>query len=110
MRITTRPDVGTVPDLIPPMLAAPGPLPAGSEWAYEFKYDGVRAITYVQNGRVRVLSRNHNDVTRTYPELGEVAHLLGGRNAVVDGEIVALEPGDRPSFARLQNRMSRPPP
>ncbi len=94
-----------MPELIPPMLAAGGPVPAGDGWAYEFKYDGVRAISYLGGAGVRVLSRNNNTVTGTYPELAELATLLGGRPAVLDGEIVALEPGERPSFSRLQQRM-----
>jgi bifunctional non-homologous end joining protein LigD len=94
-----------MPEVIPPMLAEAGPLPTGDGWSYEFKYDGVRAITYVSDGGVRVLSRNHNDVTATYPELGALADLLGGRSAILDGEIVALESGDRPSFAKLAARM-----
>ena len=87
------------------MLAAAGPLPAGSGWAFEFKYDGVRAVTYISDGAVRIFSRNRNDITGTYPELGELVGLLGGRSAIVDGEIIALTDGDRPSFARLQSRM-----
>jgi bifunctional non-homologous end joining protein LigD len=93
-----------LPELVRPMLAAPGPLPAGSQWAFEFKYDGVRAVTYAEAGRVRALTRNDNDVTATYPELAEVSALLGRRPAIVDGEVVALESGARPSFARLQRR------
>jgi bifunctional non-homologous end joining protein LigD len=57
------------PDL-PPMLATAGPLPTGPGWAFEFKYDGVRALTHV-DGELRVLSRNGNDITGTYPELAE---------------------------------------
>ncbi|MEU8610697.1 non-homologous end-joining DNA ligase [Actinoplanes sp. NPDC048791] len=94
-----------MPEVIPPMLAEAGPLPVGDGWSYEFKYDGVRAISYVRDGEVRVLSRNNNDVTATYPELGALAHLLAGRAAILDGEIVALDAGDRPSFAELANRM-----
>ena len=94
-----------MPEVIPPMLAEAGPLPAGDAWSYEFKYDGVRAIAYVSDGGVRVLSRNSNDVTATYPELGALADLLDGRSAILDGEIVALDAGDRPSFAKLANRM-----
>ncbi|MBL7255847.1 non-homologous end-joining DNA ligase [Actinoplanes sp. LDG1-01] len=86
------------------MLAAAGPLPAGPGWAFEFKFDGVRAITGVSGGRVEARSRNLNDITGSYPELGELPALLDGRDAVLDGEIVALE-GDRPSFALLQQRM-----
>jgi bifunctional non-homologous end joining protein LigD len=87
-----------------PMLAAAGVLPAGPGWAFEFKYDGVRAITTVRDGTVWAHSRNLNDVTASYPEVRELARLLGGRDAVLDGEIVALE-ADRPSFAQLQQRM-----
>jgi bifunctional non-homologous end joining protein LigD len=87
------------------MLAAAGPLPDGPGWAFEFKYDGVRAITYLRDGSVRVFSRNGNDITATYPELGEVRERLVGRSAIIDGEVVALAAGDRPSFARLQSRM-----
>lgn len=94
-----------MPDLVPPMLAAPGPLPAEAGWAFEYKFDGVRAIAYAERGAVRLLSRNGNDVTTTYPELQQLAGLLPGRRAILDGEIVALEPGDRPSFARLAARM-----
>jgi bifunctional non-homologous end joining protein LigD len=92
-------------ELIPPMLAAAGPLPQGSQWAYEMKFDGVRAIAYVQDGEVWLYSRNANNITAHYPELQELGMLLDGRDAVLDGEIVALEPGDRPSFSRLQARM-----
>jgi bifunctional non-homologous end joining protein LigD len=52
----------------------------------------VRAITYLDGDDVRVLSRDHRDVTATYPELTELGMLLAGRDAVVDGEIVALDP------------------
>lgn len=90
---------------VSPMLATPGTVPPGSGWAYEFKWDGVRAITQVQGSRLTVLSRNDRDVTDSYPELVELTGLLGGRQAVLDGEIVALEAPGRPSFARLQRRM-----
>lgn len=61
-----------MPNLVPPMLATSGALPGGSGWGYEFKWDGVRAIAYVADG-VRLLSRNDRDVTRAYPELGELS-------------------------------------
>jgi bifunctional non-homologous end joining protein LigD len=73
----------------------------------EFKWDGVRAVAYVTGGTVRVLSRNDLDVSLRYPELGDLAGLLGpGRRAVLDGEIVALDERARPSFALLQQRMN----
>ncbi|MET0415560.1 MAG: DNA ligase, partial [Actinoplanes sp.] len=94
-----------MPELIKPMLAAAGPLPAGPSWVFEFKYDGVRAVAYAEAGEVRLFSRNGNEITASYPEVEELVPLLAGRDAVLDGEIVALEDGDRPSFARLQQRM-----
>jgi len=94
-----------MPDLVRPMLAVAGALPDDDEgWAYEFKWDGVRAVAYVDGGRLRLLSRNDRDVTASYPELRSMGAALGSRQVVVDGEIVALRDG-RPSFEALQARM-----
>jgi bifunctional non-homologous end joining protein LigD len=105
MTVTVASTSVSRPDVVAPMLAAPGDLPRGPGWAFEFKHDGARAIAYCGRDGVRVLSRNQNDVTRSYPELGELGDRLGGRRAVLDGEIVALDEADRPSFARLQRRL-----
>jgi len=76
------------------------------EWAFEMKWDGVRAIAHVEHGEVRVFSRNGIDVTATYPELADLADALDvDGETVLDGEIVALDAAGRPSFARLQQRM-----
>jgi len=91
------------------MLAVAGELPAAGGWGLEFKWDGVRALAYVDRGRVRVLSRNDLDVTARYPELDELGELLPGRSVVLDGEIVALDEQARPSFALLQQRMHARP-
>jgi bifunctional non-homologous end joining protein LigD len=91
--------------LIRPMMAVPAPEPPADDdrWGYEFKWDGVRAITYVSGGRVRAMSRGDRDVTASYPELSELAELTPGP-VVLDGELVALHDG-RPDFGRLQARM-----
>jgi bifunctional non-homologous end joining protein LigD len=95
-----------LPDLIRPMLAVAGPLPASDDgWAYEVKWDGIRAIVYVSGGRARALSRTDKDVTGSFPELREAGEKLGARPAVLDGELVALGPDGRPSFGRLQQRL-----
>jgi bifunctional non-homologous end joining protein LigD len=84
---------------------AKGLPPNDDAYAYEFKWDGVRALTYVRDDEVTVQSRNLLDVTGQYPELTEVGEKLAGRTAVLDGEIVALDAKGTPSFQRLQGRM-----
>ncbi len=90
------------------MLATPGALPSPAEesdWAFEMKWDGVRAVVYVEDAKVRVLTRNYREVLATYPELGGLGAALGRRHVVLDGEIVTLDPEGRPSFGLLQARM-----
>jgi bifunctional non-homologous end joining protein LigD len=97
-----------LPALVRPMLAVPGELPPPVEdaaWAYEMKWDGVRAVGYVRGGVVRLMSRNDLDVTRSYPEVAVVPDPLAGVSAVLDGELVTFDDRGRPSFARLQERM-----
>jgi bifunctional non-homologous end joining protein LigD len=86
------------------MLATLGELPPPG-WAYEFKWDGVRAVLYVDRGRVQVTTRNDRDVTDGYPELRALLDRFPRRQVVVDGEIVALDAQGRPSFGLLQQRM-----
>jgi bifunctional non-homologous end joining protein LigD len=99
------PDLEPMPEKIEPMLARLGPLPAGDNWAYEIKWDGVRAIGYAEGGRLRLVSRNGNAITARYPELRELGRALGTHQAVLDGEVVAFDSNGRPSFQRLQRRM-----
>jgi bifunctional non-homologous end joining protein LigD len=96
-----------LPQLVRPMLAVlRDDVPReDSQYAYEFKWDGVRAVVYVVGGRPRVLSRNDRDVTASYPELRAMAEALGSRQVVLDGEIVAMDARGRPSFEALQSRM-----
>ncbi|MCD0448071.1 non-homologous end-joining DNA ligase [Actinocorallia sp. API 0066] len=92
-------------DVLEPMLATPGELPDDLDhWALELKWDGVRALAHVTPGRVLVYGRRGTPITATYPELGVLADLLLGHEAILDGEIVAFDDG-KPSFAKLQRRM-----
>lgn len=77
-------------------------LPRGSQWAYEFKWDGVRALVEVTDRGVRLYSRRGNEITKAYPEL--VGMFGGSGDALVDGEIVSFVAGV-PSFEALQARM-----
>ena len=76
----------------------------GQEWLYEIKWDGYRAIAFLENGAVRLISRNQNDFTVAYPELSSVADFVKARTAILDGEIVALDEQGRPSFSLMQQR------
>ncbi|MGH2862909.1 MAG: DNA ligase D [Solirubrobacteraceae bacterium] len=99
-------DAEQMPEFIPPMLAKLATLPADeSQWAFEVKWDGVRAVTHSEPGRLRLLSRTGNDVTVAYPELQALNRALGSHRAILDGEIVACDGEGRPSFQLLQPRM-----
>jgi bifunctional non-homologous end joining protein LigD len=103
-----RADWRPLPDLVRPMLATPGELPPArqdAQWAYEMKWDGVRVVSYVAGGRIRLLSRNDIDVTSRYPELRALGGALGTTQAVLDGEIVAFDRDGRATFRQLQQRM-----
>jgi bifunctional non-homologous end joining protein LigD len=85
-----------------PMLATAGELPTGAGWAYELKWDGVRAIALCDGGPVKLYGRRGNEVTAGYPEL---AGLGEAADAVLDGEIVVMDADGRPSFRDLAERM-----
>jgi DNA ligase D-like protein (predicted ligase) len=87
-----------------PMLATPGPVPAGSGWAFEFTWDGARALADVGLDRVRLIGGNSGGDTTGYPELDVLPSLIK-RRVLLDGKIVALDACGRPSMARLQHRM-----
>lgn len=90
------------------MLAIAGVLPADDTgWAYEMKWDGLRALAHVSAGVVRLTSRTLRDITRTYPELSGLGEAAAGvEQAVLDGEIVAFGDDDWPDFESLQQRMN----
>ena len=102
-----RPSDEPMPTSLEPMLARTGLLPEGGDegWAYEVKWDGIRALAYADHGEWSMRSRRGEDVTARYPELEPLAAELSDRAAVLDGEVVALDEQGRPSFQRLQRRM-----
>ena len=89
-----------------PMMATAGGAAdlQGSSWQYELKWDGVRALLVADSEKVRIFSRNGNDVTKTYPEFTDRA-CWPEQPFVADGEIIAVGPGGRPDFGLLQGRM-----
>src|SRR5690349_19572443 len=91
-----------MPSAIEPMLAVPGELPRDPEvYAFEYKWDGMRALTFWDGRKLIIHSRNGLDITRRYPELLDLGAALGKHPAILDGEIVALDENGRPSFPRL---------
>src|SRR5262245_44932608 len=96
-----------MPSRLEPMLAKNGRLPESdsNDWAYEIKWDGIRALGYADQGRWCLRSRRLEDVTARYPELGPIAEQLAERAAILDGEVVALDEQGRPRFQLIQSRM-----
>ncbi|HLW94921.1 MAG TPA: DNA ligase D [Solirubrobacteraceae bacterium] len=98
--------VQAMPQRVMPMLARAGALPRDeSAYAFEIKWDGLRAIAYSSPGALRFESRNLNDIGASYPELMRLGRAFGSHSAVLDGEIVVLDGDGRPSFAALARRM-----
>lgn len=87
------------------MKATTGTLPAGDAWVYEIKWDGMRVLADVSPDGVRAWSANGRDATTAFPELDALAPALAPLDALLDGEVVALDEAGRPSFGRLQGRM-----
>ena len=103
-----QPSAGTTADPLEyrPMMATSGSTAdlQGSNWQYELKWDGVRALLVADWERVRIFSRNGNDVSRTYPEFTD-RDCWPEQPFVADGEIIAVGPGGKPDFGLLQGRM-----
>ena len=100
------PGAEPMPERIVPMMAKLAELPRDEDrYAFEIKWDGIRAILYYEPGRMRMEGRRLTDITSRYPELRPLGRQLGSRSAVLDGEIVAFDERGRPSFERLQHRM-----
>ena len=95
-----------LPSRVEPMLATLGEHPfSDPNWLFEIKWDGVRALARIENGNVTLRSRTGAEITKRYPELASFPEALAARQAIVDGEIVALDAKGHSDFERLQERM-----
>jgi len=74
------------------------------DWLFEIKWDGYRAVAFIEGGSLRLVSRNQNDLTGQFPELRDLPKSVQAERAVIDGEIVALDDHGRPSFSLMQQR------
>jgi bifunctional non-homologous end joining protein LigD len=95
-----------LPARIGPMRAILDGLPADEDgWAFEIKWDGMRAIAFVNGDTIRLQSSRMADVTVSFPDLAGLPAALGVQNAILDGELVAFDDAGRPSFGQMQQRM-----
>jgi len=95
----------SMPASIQPMLASVIEKPFDDpNWLFEIKWDGYRAIAFIEAGKVRLVSRNQNDLTPRYAELRELAKFVNAKTAILDGEVVVLDEQGRSSFSLMQQR------
>ena len=95
----------SMPVAVHPMLATSVEQPFDDPgWLFEIKWDGYRAVSFIQNGKVRLVSRNQNDLTGEFPELRDLSASVKAENAILDGEIVALDEQGHASFSLMQQR------
>lgn len=89
---------------IKPMLLAEIPFDFENKYLYEIKFDGLRALVYVNKKKINIRTRNNVDVTHLFPELDGIRNIVGRAFCIFDGEIVLFDKG-KPSFSSLQKRL-----
>lgn len=95
-----------MPARISPMLATLIEKPfSDPEWLFEIKWDGVRCLAFLNDGKLTLRARSDSNITARYPELAALPEWLHARRAILDGEIVSLDEHGVSSFERLQQRM-----
>ncbi len=95
-----------MPTRFEPMLASIGEWPfSDPNWLFEIKWDGIRALSWISGGSVNLRARSGGDITKRYPELASLPETLAAHEAILDGEIVALDKSGHSDFERLQERM-----
>ncbi|HEX3738311.1 MAG TPA: non-homologous end-joining DNA ligase, partial [Terriglobales bacterium] len=105
VKSASSPTKRPMPTAIYPMLAESIEKPFnGKDWLFEIKWDGYRAVAFIEHGKVRLVSRNQNELTARYPELKDLPQFIKAKSAIVDGEVVALDAEGKPSFSLMQQR------
>jgi bifunctional non-homologous end joining protein LigD len=95
-----------MPSRLEPMLATIGDHPfSNPSWLFEIKWDGVRALAWIDNGALTIRARRGAEITARYPELASMPATIAARQAILDGEIAALDAQGRSDFGLLQERM-----
>ncbi|MGB7437940.1 MAG: DNA ligase D [Candidatus Acidiferrum sp.] len=96
----------TMPARMGVMLASIGDHPfSDPNWLFEIKWDGVRALAWIDNGELKLRARSGSDITSHYPELAELPQAFSGHQAILDGEIAVLDSRGHSDFEKLQERM-----
>lgn len=89
--------------MLPTLISKPFSSP---DWLFEIKWDGIRCICILQDGKIELISRNLKNLSASYPEITSSASVIEARSAVIDGEIIALDENGMPNFQVLQKRIS----
>ena len=96
---------GPMPDSLDPMKAQLVEEPFDNDrWLFEVKWDGIRLVSFIKDGKLTLQTRAGRIVDAEYPQLQAITSLVKARHAVLDGEVVVLDEEGRPSFQLLQNR------
>jgi bifunctional non-homologous end joining protein LigD len=82
-------------------------VPAGAGWLHEMKYDGYRCLLALAGGKAKIFTRTGLDWTDKFPEIAEAAGNIQAETALLDGEIVALDPKGNTNFSALQEAISQ---
>jgi bifunctional non-homologous end joining protein LigD len=95
-----------MPSRLEPMLATIGDRPfSDPNWLFEIKWDGVRALAWIDDGVLTLRARSGADITARYPELASLPAAISARQVILDGEIAAIDSHGRSDFGLLQERM-----
>jgi len=94
-----------LPENLSVALASPSEKPFSSDdWLFEIKWDGIRSLAVIDNGQTKLVARSGRNISGEYPEFRDLAKRVRARQAVLDGEIVVLDPDGRSNFQRIQSR------
>ena len=101
-----QPQINYLSDLIEPMLSESAEkVPSEEDHVFEVKWDGIRALIALEDGQVRIRSRNQNDITKQFPELLAADKAFRATNGLFDVEIVCLDKAGRPEFKKVIHRL-----
>lgn len=99
--MVSDPFPSVVQPMLPTLVKAPFSNP---DWIFEPKWDGYRAICFLRDGEVRLVSRRRNDLTAKFPALQSIGESIKASTAILDGEVVALDEKGMPCFDALRSR------